>query len=96
MRYLILEDPKLLKIGMRVKCCLDCSEVIDRSDDGDSDNPDDLGWFTGKIVNLKKDGNEYILEINRDDSSPSDRWTVNLDESLMDYIQIEMPDLWDK
>ena len=91
--YDILER-EVLKEGMRIRSCLDMSDLHRNEDD-------QVEWFEGTINSIDTnyvDGRYrgWALQIARDDEvpDPDDTWTIVLLPSTLKYIQMYFKE-WD-
>jgi hypothetical protein len=71
-----IKDPRTLEIGMRVKTCLDISDPMYSTDDGEEDE-ESLGWFIGLVYAVKERSEHVSVWIKREDRSPTDgTWEI--------------------
>jgi hypothetical protein len=97
--YAIL-DPRVLKVGMHVKTCLDMGDPM--WEDEDDDESDAMRWFSGKIVRFGEMGEDFgwqvIIEKDRSyreiDRDEPETWEVNLNGDNIEYFQIWVKE-WD-
>jgi hypothetical protein len=80
-----ISDIRQLRIGMKVRSCLDMSGFM-RSND-------EYKWFTGSILNIRPDGQLTSVTIKRDDQS-NGKWQSDISNSRLFGIQILNKD-WD-
>lgn len=89
-----IDDPKVLKVGDLIRCCLDGEDVRYESDD-DGEETDNEDWFTGRIIYIEPHRNGvYNLRIKRDWHDNSDSWFISLNEDNLEFIQLLIKE-WD-
>ena len=102
-KWVSILDPDILKVGMRVKCCLDCFDPIYTDRDEEDEFTGNLDWFTGVISRVEEeeedDGRTSLAVViwrdPNDDNDSSFSWHTNIDSSTIQYIKIEMLMEWD-
>jgi hypothetical protein len=91
-------DPRVIKPGMECRTCLDWQTVMDSSNDGDSDDPNDYNWFDGIVKKAGPysgdEGTGYKVVINK--YIDGGEWNILLiKDHNYEFFLIKMTD-WDE
>lgn len=100
-KWLNIIDPNVVKVGMQCRTCLDYDHPNDMSEDGDSEDPDDMEWFDAEVISIQ------TRQLNDTDENSSigshvivrkkgetDTWNVFLDEDTVEWFLIKYK-AWD-
>ena len=101
-KWMGILDPQVLKVGMECRSCLDYDSVIDNSDDGNDNEPDDSDWFEAKILSINHRringdddegelGYEVIVQKQHNDST----WSIFLTDENLEFFEIKV-NTWDE
>ena len=84
-------DPRVFKSGVRIKTCLDCSDILYKdSDDGSSTNEED--WFTGTVRTSYNDRDEdaWVVHIERDDRTEEGTWQITFPKAGTMWLNVHL------
>jgi len=101
-KWLNILDPNVVKAGMECRSCLDFDHPINISDDGDSEDPDDMDWFNAKVervhrrrLDLDDEDSPIGLEVIVAKTNQGPTWSIFLYEDNLEYFLIKHT-AWDE